>query len=277
MLVNNILNWILSGGFKILLILVAIFILKKFSRNIIEKTVRKSIGPQGFLTKEAEIKRENTLISIFSGALNVLIWVIGILMILSNIGLNIGPILAGAGVAGIAIGFGAQSLVRDLISGMFIIFENQFRVGDVVNIAGVSGKVENITLRITTLRDLDGAVHHVPNGELKVVSNMTKDFSRMNIVVGIAYDTDIDKMIKVIDDVGNNMANDENFKDKIIKAPHFVRIDNFSDSSIDVRIMSDTVSGQGLYVTGEFRKRLKIAFDENKIEIPFPQFVIHKK
>lgn len=276
-MIDNFLVWFLASGIKILLIIVAIFLLKKSSRRIIDRAVRRAVAPEGFLTKDGEIKRENTLISIFSGATNVLIWLVGILMILDNVGLSIGPILAGAGIAGIAIGFGAQSIVRDIIAGFFIIFENQFRVGDIVNIAGVSGKVENMSLRITTLRDLSGAVHHIPNGELKVVSNMTKDFSRMNIIVGVAYDTDIDKLIKVVDAVGQEMLEDAEWKDKIIKAPHFLRIDEFADSSINIRIMGDTMPGEGMSVTGEFRKRLKKAFDKNGVEIPFPQRVVHQK
>ena len=140
-------------------------------------------------------------------------------MILSEIGIAIGPLMAAAGIAGLAFGFGGQYLIRDIISGLFITIENQYRVNDVVCFDGTCGLVEDITLRMTTLRDLDGTVHHVPHGEIKKVSNLSKYFSRVNLDIGIAYDSNLEKVISVINQVGNELAQDPEWKDKIIKAP----------------------------------------------------------
>ena len=174
-------------------------------------------------------------------------------------------------------GFGAQFLIRDVIAGMFLILENQYRVGDVVKVGGVSGMVEEITLRKTTLRDLDGIVHHVPNGEIKDASNYSKTFSRVNLDVGVSYSSDIEKVIKVVNMVGKDLAENPEWKGKIIKAPQFLRVDDFADSAVVIKILGDTQPLKQWEVTGELRKRLKIAFDKNGIEIPFPQRVVHTK
>ena len=201
------------------------------------------------------------------------------MLILSELGVDIGPLLAGAGIAGVALGFGAQSMVEDYLSGMFIILENQFRVGDVVRINNedrISGVVEHITVRQTVLRDLDGMVHHIPNGEIKVATNMTMEYSSINLDVGVGYDTDIDKLEKLVNEVGIELLKDTDWKDKIIEAPKFERVDEFGDSAIIIKILGTTQPMEQWKVTGELRRRLKKAFDKNNIEIPFPQRTIHK-
>lgn len=196
-------------------------------------------------------------------------------MILQEIGLEIGPILAGAGIVGLALGFGGQYLIRDIITGLFVILENQYRIGDVVNIDTTGGLVEDISLRKTTLRDLNGTVHHIPHGEIKRVSNLSKKYARVNLDVGISYSSDLEQVIKVINKTGNELAEDPRFKDVIISPPQFLRVDDFADSAIIVKILGDTKPLKQWEVTGELRKRIKIAFDEEGIEIPFPQRVIH--
>ena len=197
------------------------------------------------------------------------------LIILTELGIKIAPILAGAGIVGVAVGFGAQYLIKDLISGLFIIIENQYRVGDVVNFDGIGGLVEDITLRMTTLRDLDGTVHHVPHGNIKSVSNLSKEYARINLNIGISYSSNLEHVITVINKTGNELAEDPAWKDAIIKAPQFLRIDDFADSAIIIKILGETKPIQQWEVTGELRKRIKIAFDTEGIEIPFPQTVIH--
>lgn len=157
-----------------------------------------------------------------------------------------------------------------------MILENQYRIGDIVNIDGTSGVVQDITLRKTTLRDLDGTVHHINHGSIVLVSNLSKDFARVNIQIGIAYDTDLDHLIKVIDRTGTELAEDPVFKEFIISPPKFLRVEEFADSAIVVKILGDTKPLKQWEVAGELRKRLKIAFDREGIEIPFPQTVIHK-
>jgi len=206
----------------------------------------------------------------------VIVWISVILMIISEFGVNIGPLLAGAGVIGLAVGFGAQYIIRDFFTGLFIILENQYRVGDVVCIDTICGTVEDINLRMTVLRDIDGAVHHIPNGEIKIATNKTKGFARINLVIGVAYDTDIDKVKNVINKVGQEIANDPKWKDKIFKAPEFIRIDNLADSSVDIKISGEVKPLEQWDVLGELRYRIKNAFDKNEIEIPFPQRVVRQ-
>src|SRR3989339_1510468 len=185
--VQNITPWFLDHGVKIVAIIIVAYLIRKFAGIFIERIIRKIIISDHFLTKEAEKKREDTLIRIFTVSLGILIWLLALLMILQETGIAIGPLLAAAGIAGLAFGFGGQYLIRDLISGMFIILENQYRIGDVVNINATGGMVEDISLRMTTLRDLNGTVHHIPHGEIKMISNLSKRFSRVNLDIGIAY------------------------------------------------------------------------------------------
>lgn len=268
--------WLISHGLKILLIATAAFILKKYGKVFIAKAVRRAVVADHFLSKEAEKKREDTLIRIFTGTFNILILIFAGLMILQEIGIAIGPLLAAAGIAGLAVGFGGQYLIRDVISGLFIILENQYRVGDVACFDGTCGLVEDISLRMTTLRDLDGTVHHVPHGEIKKVSNLTKFYARVNLNIGISYSSNLERVIGVVNKVGNDLAKDPDWKDFIIKPPQFLRVDDFAESAIIIKILGETKPIKQWDVTGELRKRLKIAFDKEGIVIPFPQRVIHQ-
>ena len=273
---DNLLPWLLTHGIHILIVISGTFILNKVFKRIIRRSVRIAVSSNSQVSQDAEKKREETLMRIFNGIVKILLVTIATLMILSEIGIKIAPILAGAGIAGIAVGFGGQYLIRDIITGLFIIIENQFRVGDVVSIKGVGGTVEDITLRMTTLRDLDGTVHHIPNGEITVVSNMSKYFSRVNLNIGVAYNTRLDHAIEVVNRVGKDLAEDPAWKEHIISAPQFLRVDSLSDSSVDLKILGDTKPIMQWAVMGELRKRIKEAFDKEGIEIPFPQLTVHK-
>lgn len=268
--------WLLSHGIKIAAILIGACLIRRFAGIIIDKIIRKAVVADGFLSPESEKKREDTLISVFEGALRVIIWLVVILMILSELDINIGPLLAGAGIIGIALGFGAQYIVRDFFTGLFIILENQYRVGDVVRVGDIAGMVEAINLRMTVLRDNNGIVHHIPNGEIKIASNLSKEFARVNLKVGVSYNADLEKVIKVVNQVGRDIAEDPQWKDSINEPPQFVRVDDFADSAVIIKIMGETKQLKQWGVTGELRKRLKIAFDNEGIEIPFPQRVIHQ-
>lgn len=267
--------WLASSGLKIAVILTVALVVRKFGHFFVEKGVRKMIDTDR-LSPEAEAKRENTLIRIINGTLSLLVVLVALMTILQEMGVAIGPLLAAAGVAGLALGFGGQYLIRDIISGLFIILENQYRVGDVACFDGTCGLVEDITLRMTTLRDLDGTVHHVPHGEIKKVSNLTKYYSRVNLDVGVSYNSDLEHVIRVVNKVGEELANDPAWKEAILKAPQFERVDDFADSAIVIKILGDTRPIKQWAVAGELRKRLKLAFDKEGIEIPFPQRVIHR-
>lgn len=267
---------ILDRGPTIAVVIIAVLLLLRFGNIFIEKAIRKSITSGG-LSKTDEEKRENTLIRVFGTAFNIFVLIVGAMIFLSEIGIDTAPLLASAGIAGIAIGFGGQYLIKDLINGFFIIFENQYRVGDVVRINGQGGVVEDINLRITTIRDLDGIVHTIPNGEVISSSNMTKVYSNVNLDLGVAYDTNLDRAIKVINKVGDELAKDKDWKDQIIEAPHFLRVNDFADSAIMLKILGKTEPIKQWAVAGEFRKRIKAAFDKESIEIPFPQRDVHMK
>lgn len=274
---KQIIPWLLDHGIKIIFILIGAFILNKIAQKFIVKAVRIAVLPDHKNTSEdAEQKRENTLIQIFSTSTKVTLIGITILMVFQEFGVMIAPILAAAGVVGLAFGFGGQYLIRDIISGLFIILENQYRIGDVVNFGDVNGVVEEISLRKTTLRDLSGSVHHVPHGEIKIVSNETKDFSRINMNIGVSYNAKTEHVIEVINRTGIALANDEKWKLFILKPLRFLRIDDFADSSVVFKIIGETVPLKQWEVAGEFRKRIKEAFDNEGIEIPFPQMVLHK-
>lgn len=275
---QQIIPWLLNHGIKILIILIGSFILNKIVQKFIIKAVRMAVLPDANITSEdAEKKREDTLIEIFSTTTKVTLISLVILMVLQEFGVMIAPILAAAGVVGLAFGFGGQYLIRDIISGLFIILENQYRIGDVVNFDTVSGVVEAISLRKTTLRDLDGVVHHVPHGEIKIVSNQTKDFSRINMNIRVSYNAKSEHVISVINKTGKALADDTKWKLFIINSPHFLRIDDFEDSSVIFKIVGETIPLKQWAVAGEFRKRIKQAFDDEGIEIPFPQMVLHER
>jgi len=275
-IIRNITPWFFDHGIKIVAIVIVAYLIRKFAGIFIEKIIRKIIISDHFLTKEAEKKREDTLIRIFTVSLGILVWLLALLMIFQEMGVAIGPLLAAAGIAGLAFGFGGQYLIRDLISGLFIIMENQYRIGDVVCFDKTCGLVEDISMRMTTLRDLDGIVHHVPHGEIKMVSNLSKQFARVNLNIGIAYNSDLERVISVVNRVGEELANDPAWREFIIKPPQFLRVDDFGDSAIIIKILGETKPLKQWDVTGELRKRLKIAFDREGIEIPFPQRVVHQ-
>ena len=275
-LIQMIAPWFFDHGIKIVAILFIAYFIRRFSGIFIEKFIRKVIISDRFLTKEAEKQREDTLIRIFNGSLGVAILVLAFLMLLQEVGIAIGPLIAAAGIVGLALGFGGQYLIRDLISGLFIIIENQYRIGDVICFDGTCGLVEDISMRMTTLRDLDGVVHHIPHGEMKKVSNMSKHFSRVNMNIGISYSSNLEHVISVVNKFGKKFSEDEKWKVHILKSPQFLRVEDFGDSAIIIKILGETQPLKQWEVAGELRKRLKIAFDQEGIEIPFPQRVVHQ-
>jgi moderate conductance mechanosensitive channel len=270
-----ILDWLLKTGPFLVFILLGAFVIRFILFRVVDRTIKKVIGPPSQeISPDAEEKREKTLIRIINGTLDVLIWLITIMMILSEIGIEIGPMLATAGIAGIAIGFGGQYLIKDLISGFFIIIENQYRVDDIVSFGDIRGQVEDITLRVTTLRDVEGNVHHVPHGTISEVTNLSKGFSKINLIIGVAYESDIEHVEKIVNKIGNELSEDPKWKEKILETPEFLRVDNFGDSAIDIKIVGKTLPAAQWEVTGELRKRIKITFDKKGIVIPYPQVTV---
>jgi len=272
----TVVNWLIEHGISILIIVVVgavlWFALNKLLPPILRRAVARAKDKE---SKAGMEKRTNTLVSIFKGIGRVFIVVVVIMMILPELGVDIVPLVAGLGIAGFALGFGAQYLIRDLIAGIFIILENQYRVGDVVRIADIGGLVEEITLRKTVLRDLDGIVHHVPNGEIRAASNFTRHYARVNLNVSVAYDTDLDHAISVINRVGKELAEDAKWRKVIKSPPQVLRVDNLGDSGIDIKILGDVKPIEQWAVMGELRLRLKKAFDAEGIEIPWPHTKVY--
>lgn len=267
--------WLAAHGLRIILIIIGAIVLNYLLKRFLDKAVRIAIVPDDEDSHDSEKKREDTLIRIFNWTLSIVIIITASMMVLDEAGIPIGPILAGAGILGIAVGFGGQYLIRDIISGFFIILENQYRIGDVVRFDNTSGLVEDISLRVTTLRDMDGTVHHVPHGEIKRVSNLSKNYSRININLGVSYEAELEDVIRVINETGNELANDPKYKDQIIKAPQFLRVEDFTETSVMVKILGETRPQKQWEIGGELRKRLKIAFDKAGIEMPYAQRLLH--
>ncbi|MDP7469258.1 MAG: mechanosensitive ion channel family protein [Dehalococcoidia bacterium] len=263
-------SWLSGHGTRLGLI-VALWTAAIFALDwAVPKLVRQIVS-RGAEEPDSETqKRADTLTRVLVTVGQITIISVASFMVLSELGLNIGPVLAGLGVAGLAFGFGSQYLIRDLIAGLFIIMENQYRVGDVARVAGIAGLVEDINLRRTLLRDLDGIVHVVPNGEIRVASNLTRGFSRVNLNISVAYDTDLEHAMAVIDRVGKELARDPQWAPHILTPPQSLRVDSLGDSGIEIKILGDPQPIQPWGIMGELRKRIKKAFDDEGIEIPWP-------
>jgi small conductance mechanosensitive channel len=266
-------EWLLSSGLRILAIIVVSFIFVRVAKMIITRSKNKfsAIGKNGI----ERAKRTETLAGLIEKTVRALVLVAATLMVLEALGLDIGPLLAGAGVVGLAVGFGAQNLVKDVIGGFFILLENHMNVGDVVKIAGVAGQVESINLRVTTLRDLGGNMHIIPNGHIDVVTNMTKEWSRALIEVGVAYKENADEVMKMIEKVGEELRNDPVFGKKILEPLEMLGLDSFGDSSVNFKMRIKTKPIEQWAVTREFNRRIKKVFDEKGIEIPFPHVTLY--
>jgi small conductance mechanosensitive channel len=266
--------------FPIVLVIVVALVLIRASRLFVHsviKTLMDREATEGTAQELSAIelkKRMDTLDELGANVVRFFIVIIGGLMILRSFGLDIGPAVAGLGVVGVAVGFGAQHLVRDYLNGALILIENQFSKGDVIRVAGVAGTVEDFSLRRTTLRDLDGVVHTVPNGEILVASNLTRVWSRINLDVVVAYGTDIDRATEVVDEVGRRMAADPTWKRRILEAPRVDRVAALGEYGITLKILGTVRAPDQWAAAGELRKRLLAAFKEHGIEIPRPQRVI---
>jgi moderate conductance mechanosensitive channel len=271
-----VINWLVTHGVRIVVVLAVGGLLWLGLNKLLLPIVGRAVARTKYNeSKEGMEKRTNTLLSVFKGVGRVFIIAVAVMMILSEVGVPIAPVLAGFGIAGIAIGFGAQYLIRDIISGIFIILENQYRVGDVARVADISGLVEEVTLRKTVLRDLDGIVHHVPNGEIRVASNFARHFARVNLDVSVSYGTDLDHAISVINRVGQELAEDENWRQVIKSPPQALRVNSLGSSGIDIKIVGDVKPMQQWAVMGQLRLRLKKAFDAEGIEIPWPHTKVY--
>jgi moderate conductance mechanosensitive channel len=262
-----------KASFRILLIIVAAYIgvrLLRLALNRVEAMLIRA-GEPSETVPGAAMMRVRTLISVLWTIAVGLIWFVAALMTLGQIGVNVAPILASAGVVGLAVGFGAQNLVKDLVSGFFLILENQIRVGDIAVINGTGGLVEAITFRTIVLRDLSGVVHVFPNGTVNTLANMTKDWSAYVLDVSVAYKEDTDHVVEVMRKVAEEMQAEPTYHSAIIEPIEIFGVDAFTDSAVTIKARFKTRPLQQYTVGREYRRRLKKAFDAVGIEIPFPQ------
>ncbi|MEJ2108931.1 MAG: mechanosensitive ion channel family protein [Acidobacteriota bacterium] len=243
--------------------------------NLAVAQMERLVSDEDAVTMSETEKRARTLGKIINSAGFVLIIGIALMMIMSEFNMDIMPIITGAGIAGLAIGFGAQNLVRDVISGFFLILEDQIRVGDVARINGTAGVVEAIKLRTTVLRDLEGVVHIFPNGEITQVSNLTKEFSYFVLNVGIAYKENVDNVMEILKDVGEELQQDSEFSKLVMEPLEILGVDDFADSQVTIKIRIKTLPLKQWLVGRELRRRIKNTFDSLGIEIPFPHRSIY--
>ncbi len=260
--------WAFKRGIYIVLILLSAMLIVRISDALIRRLFLFFSGAEEDSAKKQVLQRRNTLLYIFQGTFKTILWTIAVVLVSSEAGISVTPILAAAGAAGIAIGFGGQYLARDLITGFFLTLENQYRVGDYVCFDKTCGYVEYITLRMTTLRDFDGTVYHVPHGSIIRTANYSKDYSHIYMDFTVSYDNDIKKVIAMVNEVGKELFTDSLWKSRVRSVPTFLRIDAFSDPGMTLKIQGRTAPGKQWDVAGELRLRLKMAADKEGILLP---------
>jgi len=271
------------NGLRILVILIVAFIALRVTTFLVHGIVKALLDREATEGTAQELsavevqKRMDTLDDLGARVIRFFVIVIAGIMILGALDLDVGPAIAGLGIVGIAVGFGAQNLVKDYLNGALILAENQYSKGDVVSIAGVSGAVEDFSLRRTTLRDLDGVVHTVPNGAIIVASNRTRTWARINQNVTVAFGTDIDKAIQVVEELGKQMAADPVWKRRILEPPRVERVESIDERGVTLKILGTVRASEQWAAGGEFRKLLLETFEKNGIQLPRPRevFVSH--
>jgi small conductance mechanosensitive channel len=264
--------WVIQTAIQIALVLVVAFVLTRLLRRITTKVGNKVSQET---TPIRALQRTETLTRVLSSAGIVVIWVMGTFYVLGAIGANLAPLLASVGIIGLAVGFGAQNLVRDVVSGFFILLEDQYGVGDIIEINQVaSGKVETLTLRVTGMRALDGTLHFIANGEITHIANRSKDWARAIIDVGVAYKESSDKVRQSLEKVALTSKADDELGRTMYTEPEILGVEMLGEYEVTWRMVVDTKPGKQWEVGRALRERIKAAFDEDNIEIPFPHQVM---
>lgn len=269
---TSIKTWAFTTGIKIIFIVVFTLIIIKVVKMV---SNRLSLVFLKKGTSEESEKRAKTLTSVIQNFLIILVLVVAAITIIGQLGIEIAPLLATAGIAGVAIGFAGQSLIKDIINGFFLLLWDQIRVGDFIQISDKRGLVEMINLKMTVLRDRDGSVHYIPNGSIDVVTNMTKEYSRYIFDIGVAYREDVDEVIDVIKEVDGELRKDPDYAEDILEPIEIFGLDKFADSALIIKARTKTKPLKQWRVGREFNRRLKKKFDEKDIEIPFPHTTLY--
>lgn len=277
-LASDTMTWLITVLPRLLLILIIAAVVVRLVNVLLKRLRPVVVGrlQKGGMEDDGELdKRLDTLFGILRSVIKVIIWLILAMLILKQLGIDVAPLIAGAGIIGLAVGFGAQELVRDFISGFFMLLENQVRAGDVAIVNGTGGLVESVGLRTIVLRDLSGTVHIFQNGKINTMSNMTKEWSAIVFDIGVAYKEDVDRVMKVMSAVDDDLRKDESFGSLILQPMEIFGVDGFGDSAVVIKGRIKTKPIQQWAVGREYRRRLKIAFDREGIEIPFPHRTIY--
>jgi small conductance mechanosensitive channel len=274
---ENLIGWLLRHGVKIVAIILGMVLLR-WGSGLVSGRIVTLLSARGQRGTSAEKEhRISTLVGVFDNAASVAIVIGGFLMVFQELGVPVGPLLGGAAVFGLAVAFGAQNLIRDYFYGFVILLENQYKLNDVIKIRDIAGQVEAITLRVTVLRDLEGCVHFIPNGEITQVTNMTHGWSRALFDIGVAYKENVDRVMEVILEVGKELRKDPQFRMLILEDPTMLGVDSFADSAVQIKFFIKTRPLQQWAVKRELLRRLKNRFDELGIEIPFPHRTIYHR
>jgi small-conductance mechanosensitive channel len=276
--VEQVATWLAKSGLTLLVLIVTAWVVVRLLRPIVHRVVMTALDRRAVDTTAQELsavelrKRVETIEAFVNGVVKIIVVVVLIAFTLAALGLL--PALAGLTVLGAALAIVLQDVIRDYLNGVFIILENHFAIGDVVRIAGASGAVEELSLRRTTLRDLDGAVHIVPNGQITVASNLTRTWGRINLDVTVVYGTDVDRAIAIVDAVGVELAADPVWKRRVLEPPSVSRVEAFADYGITLKVLGNVRAADRWAAAGELRKRLLEAFAANGIELPRPARVV---
>jgi small-conductance mechanosensitive channel len=269
-------NWLTRSGARLLLLMLLALAANRFAASVIRRAEREIIEGADFRAEERR-KRAQTIGATARRFFSILIWTAAALMALRELDVDITPILTGAGIIGLAVGFGAQTLVKDIISGLFLIAEDQVRIGDVVEINGIGGGVEEINLRTIVLRDIEGVVHVISAGEIRTLANKSKDFSYYVIDIGVAYDDDTDQIVEVVRDTARELMQDPAHSANILEPLEVLGVDAFKASEVTLRFRIKTMPMKQWEVGRELRRRIKKAFSEKGIRIPGPQMIVTMK
>lgn len=261
----------------IVLVAIVVWFLARWLIHRWSERLQRRLVSTGELGDRAKAQRLDTVGRTLSVVMFIVVAVVAIVTILGVWGVPLGPLIASLSVVGIAIGLGAQGLVKDVIAGMFVLIEDQYALGDVVQLVGVSGTVEEIRLRTTVLRDLDGSIHHVPNGEVRVATNLTYEYSRVVVDLSVAYEESVDRALEVIGEVAGGLAADPEWSSAVVDDPQVLGVDALDDSGVVIRVLFTTDPDMRWTVKREFLRRAKNGLDEAGIEIPYPHVTIARR
>lgn len=266
--------------FRILLIFIAVILVQMVLHRTINRIIERTVRSHKHSSRSEEHKREATLKNFFRTTSSVVVWLIGIIIMLWQLDINFAPLLTSAGLIGIVAGIGGQNVIKDCLAGLFIIIENQLRVDDIVTIstptATVSGMVEEVTIRTTRLRDLDGNLHIMTNGSIGVITNMSYNFAQVNVDINVSYDTDIDLIEKLIEEAGKATAASKKWKAEVIEPIVLLRVDKLGNSTVTLKALGKVKPGMQWDVAGDFRRQLKGLFDKHKIAAPYKSIIVRE-